>query len=200
MRKIKLFRPFLLALAAVAASSAQAENASSSIYQLQMRLTDQSSQAQRLDLYRGQPTLITMFYGSCPMACPLLIDTVRAIETALTPQERARVRVLMVSIDPERDTPRALAALSEQRRIDAKRWTLARADANDVRMLAAALNIQYRKLPDGGYNHTSIITLLDSQGQMVKQTSTLGRADPDLVKAITASFAGNSALVDSHSK
>lgn len=197
MRTVKLLGAFLLALAT---SSPQAENATSSIYQLQVKLTDQASQAQRLDVYRGQPTLITMFYGSCPMACPLLIDTVRAIETALTPQERARIRVLMVSIDPERDTPKALAALAEQRRIDAKRWTLARAEANDVRMLAATLNIQYRKLPNGEYNHTSVITLLDPEGRLAKQTSVLGRADVELVKAIRSSFARDLALTDSHSK
>jgi protein SCO1/2 len=200
MRTVNVFGPLLLALLSLAASSARAENATSSIYQLQVALTDQSPRAQRLDLYRGQPTLITMFYGSCPMACPLLIDTVRTIEQALTPQERAQIRVLMVSIDPERDTPQALAALAEQRRIDTKRWTLARADANDVRMLAAALNIQYRRLPNGEYNHTSVITLLDSQGQVVKQTSALGRADPEIVKAIRASLAAKSGLVASQSK
>jgi protein SCO1/2 len=186
MRTVKLVGALLLALPAMLASSAHSENASSSIYQLQVKLTDQASQARMLDLHRGQPTLITMFYASCPMACPLLIDTVRAVEKALPAQERARIRVLMVSIDPERDTPQALATLAEQRRIDPKRWTLARANANDVRMLAAALNIQYRKLPDGEYNHTSVITLLDPEGRIVKQTSVLGRADPEFVKAITA--------------
>jgi protein SCO1/2 len=162
----------------------QADDASGSLYQLDVKLTDQASRAQKFDLYRGQVTLVTMFYGSCPMACPLLIDSLRAIENALTPRERARLRVLMVSVDPERDTPEALAALAKQRRIDTQRWSLARAEAKDVRMLAAALNVQYRQLPNGEYNHTSVITLLSRDGDVLRQTSVLGRADAEFVKTI----------------
>lgn len=188
MRAIGVLAAMLLASLSMTASRAQADDSTGSLYQLELKLTDQSSRAQKIDLYRGQATLITMFYGSCPMACPLLIDTLRAVESALTPQERARVRVLMVSVDPERDTPQALAALAEQRRIDLQRWTLARADANDVRMLAAALNIQYRRLPNAEYNHTSVITLLTPDGRIVKQSSTLGRADPEFVAAVRAAL------------
>jgi protein SCO1 len=178
----------LLALVAMSGSRAQADDASGSLYQLELKLMDQSSRPQPLDLYRGQTTLVTMFYGSCPMTCPLLIDTLRAVENALTPKKRARIRVLMVSIDPERDTPQALATLAKQRRIDLQRWTLARADADDVRMLAAALNTQYRRLPSGEYNHTSVITLLGRDGQMLKQTSTVGRAEPEFIAALRAAL------------
>ena len=73
-------------------------------------LTDQDGKAHGLDVYRGHPVLVTMFYGSCPAACPLIIDTLRAIEKDLTPAQRADLRVLMISIDPERDTPEALKA------------------------------------------------------------------------------------------
>lgn len=179
---MKFVSALLFGLLAITAS--RADDATGSLYQLEMKLTDQAAQAQGFDLYEGQATLVTLFYGSCPMACPLLIDTVRAIENALTPHERSRLRVLMVSVDPERDTPQALAVLAQQRRIDLKRWTLARADADDVRMLAAALNVQYRRLPNGEYNHTSVITLLDKDGRLVQQTTALGRADPEFVTAL----------------
>ena len=155
-----------------------------SIYQLPAVLTDTAGKSHPLDAYRGQPVLVTMFYGSCPAACPLLIDTLRATERALAGNDRAAVRVLMISIDPERDTPAALAELAKSRHIDTSRWQLASTDAATVRKLAAVLNVQYRKLPDGGYNHTSVITLLDAQGQIVQRSTTLGRADPQLNAAI----------------
>jgi protein SCO1/2 len=182
MRTVKFLTVVLLGLLALA--TARADDASRSLYQLELKLTDQAALVRDFDLYAGQPALVAMFYGSCPMTCPLLIDTLRAIENALTPQERARVRVLMVSVDPDRDTPQALAALAKQRRIDLQRWTLARAEANDVRMLAAALDIQYRRLPNGEYNHTSVITLLGADGEMLKQTAVLGRAEPEFVTAL----------------
>jgi protein SCO1/2 len=165
-------------------ASADSTDSSLSIYRLPASLTNTDGHTHPLDTYRGRPVLVTMFYGSCPAACPLLIDTLRATERALPAKERAAVRILMISIDPERDTPSALAELAKSRRIDISRWELASTDATTIRKLAAVLNVQYRKLPDGGYNHTSVITLLDTQGQIIKRSTLLGQADPELVAAV----------------
>jgi protein SCO1 len=166
-------------------SNAQAElqYPSDSIYNLEAKLTNQSGAAHGLDLYSGKPVLITMFYASCPMACPIIIDTLRAVEHAV-PAEARELRVLMVSIDPEKDTVPALYALSQERRIDVGRWTLARTEPATVRKIAALLSIQYRKLPDGNFNHSSTITLLTAGGVIAAQSSQLGKADAALVTAI----------------
>jgi protein SCO1/2 len=119
----------------------------------------------------------------------LLIDTIRSVEATLSPAQKGQLRVLMISIDPERDTPAILGELARKRRVDLSRWTLVRADPGTVRKIAATLNIQYRKLPNGEFNHTSVITLLNSDGEMVKQTSTLGSVDPELVAAINRNLA-----------
>jgi protein SCO1/2 len=178
----------MAALVCAFALEAHAGDAQGSLYELALGLTDQSGRARPLDLYRGEVTLITMFYSSCPMACPLLIDALRATEHALALEERARVRVLMVSIDPERDTPERLARLARERRVDLSRWTLARADEQDVRLLAAALDIRYRRLPDGEYNHTSAITLLDRDGVIRARRSVLGGADAEFVDKVRAAL------------
>ena len=157
---------------------------SGSVYQLEVALTNQDGRAHGLDVYRGHPVLITMFYGSCPAACPLIIDTLRATEKALPAAQRAGLRVLMISIDPERDSVAALRDLATQRRIDTGRWTLARASAEEVRTIAALFNIQYRALPDGQFNHSSIITLLSPQGEIEASSARLGTADPVLVSQL----------------
>jgi protein SCO1/2 len=61
-----------------------------------------------------------------------------------------------------------------------------------VRELAAALNIQYRRLVDGEFNHASFVSLLDAQGRMVKQTGKLGTADPEFVAALQGLLQGGS--------
>jgi protein SCO1/2 len=155
-----------------------------SIYNLNVTLTDANGAQHGLDVHRGHPVLVTMFYGSCPMACPLLIDTMRSIERATSPADRERLRMLLISIDPERDTVANLHALGTSRKLDQSRWTLARTDATSVRKIAAVLGIQYRKLPDGGYNHSSIVTLLTPEGDIAAQSSALGKADPDLLAAL----------------
>jgi protein SCO1 len=126
----------------VSAQAGPTASTTESIYQLDVALANQSNQAIRLDVYRGQPTLITMFYASCPNVCPLLIQTMQSMEKSLGARDRNAVRVLMVSIDPERGTPAALTTLARSHHVDLSRWTLARASAADVRKLAAVLNIQ----------------------------------------------------------
>ena len=111
-------RALLLALLLTVAplAGADAGYPPQSIYNLNAKLVDQSGAARGLDMHRGHPVLVTMFYGSCPLACPLLIDTLRAFERSLTPAERARIRVVLISIDPEHDTTESLQALATTRR------------------------------------------------------------------------------------
>jgi len=152
-----------------------------SLYHLDAVLTDQSGKARGLDVYRGHPVLVTMFYASCKATCPLIVDTLRATERALTPAQRERVRVLMVSIDPARDTPQALQQLATERRIDTGRWTLVQGDDDAVRDIAALLNVQYRKLPSGEFSHSTVIALLSPQGEILASSGSLGHADPALL-------------------
>lgn len=157
-----------------------------SLYQMHEKLLNQDGKAIDLDVYRGRKVLVTMFYGSCQATCPLIIDTLRAIEKKVDEGQRQDLRVLLVSFDSERDTPAALKELAHSRRIDTTRWTLAHADTAAVRRIAAALSVQYKKLPDGQFSHSTIISALDADGKIVVQSAELGHADPEVLKALSA--------------
>jgi protein SCO1/2 len=157
-----------------------------SLYQMHEKLLNQDGNPIDLDVYRGQKVLVTMFYSSCPATCPLIIDTLRAIERKLDDAQRQEVRVLLVSLDAERDTPAGLRQLADTRRIDTTRWTLAHADAGAVRRIAAALGVQYKKLPDGQFSHATLISALDAEGRILVQSAELGHADPELLRAVSA--------------
>lgn len=160
-----------------------------SIYQLKAALTAQDGKAAGLDMYRGHPIVISMFYGSCPYVCPTLINSIQRMENKLDPDSRKRVRVLLVSLDPERDTPAALAAIATKHGADTSRWTFAQTPDASVRQLAAVLGIQYRKLPDGSFNHSTVITLLDPEGRIVAKTSLIGRLDEDFLTRLRGATA-----------
>ena len=156
-----------------------------SILQLTDTFTAQDGHAFTLAERRGKPQLVAMFYSSCKFMCPLLIDSARGVDRALTTAERARLDVLLVSLDPDRDTPTVLKALSEKRKLDSKRWTLARADAPAVSKIAALLGVRYRKLADGDFNHTSALVLLDADGRILARTEKMGAIpDPEFLKAV----------------
>jgi protein SCO1/2 len=182
-----LFRVCMLLAAIVLAPTAlQAAGRSVSLYQMHERLTDQDGKAIDLDVYRGHRVLVTMFYGSCPATCPLIIDTLRAIERTAGPAQREPLRVLLISFDSQHDTPDALHELARARRIDTSRWTLAHAEVKAVRRIAAALDIQYKPLPGGQFSHSTIISVLDAEGRIVAQSATLGHADAQVLEALSA--------------
>lgn len=160
-----------------------------SLYQLRLPLTDQRGTARALDATRGEVTVVTMFYASCPYMCPLIIDTLKLTEARLDEAKRAHLRVLMVSLDAVNDTPDRLMALAGKRKLDAARWTLARTDAAHVRELATALGIRYRDLGNGDFNHSSMLVLLDREGRVLARTETMGKVDAAFLAAVDGALA-----------
>jgi protein SCO1/2 len=148
---------------------------SESFYNLHPILVDQHARATTLDVHRGHPVIVSMFYTSCPNACPMLIADLRALEASLPEAKRGNLRVLLVSMDPVRDTPEAMAEIVERHGIDDARWSLVRPEPEAVREIAAALGIKYRPLANGEMNHSSLLTLLDIDGSPVARLEGLQR-------------------------
>ncbi len=161
---------------------------SDSVYHLQVAVEDQSGNIAGLDRYKGQPVLVTMFYATCPHVCPMLISTIQLTESKLSAEERANLRVLTISIDPERDTPEKLLETLERHSVDRDRWSMVRSDPNDLRAIAGVFGVRYKQLPDGEFNHTTRIVLLDRNGVQVGSTEQLGRHDAAFLEAIKTSI------------
>jgi protein SCO1/2 len=136
-----------------------------SVYQLDLELTNQAGERVPFAVHRGHPVLISMFYATCPSACPMLIKDIQAIEASLTPEERASLRVLLVSLDPNTDTPAELQKVVVTHGLDTTRWTLAATAPDRVRDVAAVLGVTWRVMGPGNINHTSGVTLLDGEGR-----------------------------------
>ena len=171
-------------MAASAIATAGGALPGDSVYQLDLPLTDQSGRTRDWETLRGKPRLVSMFYTSCQYICPLIVDSGKAIEHALTPAQRERLGIVLISMDPARDGPDALAAVVAQRKLDTGRWLLAAPRQGDVRSVAGVLGIRYRALADGEFNHTSALVLLDAEGRIVARTEEIGtRPDPAFVTA-----------------
>jgi len=155
-----------------------------SIYRLDLALVDQDGHGLMLRERRGGPVLIAMFYTSCPYMCPLIVESIKRTEHALDDSARARLHVVLVTFDSARDTPLVLKTTAEKRHIDFARWTLARTEPAGVRRLAAVLDVQYRALPDGGFNHSGVMSLLDADGRIVARTEKLGEVDAEFLAAV----------------
>ena len=178
----------LLVVAPVTLSANDNSLPPQSVYNLQVAVEDQLGEITGLDRYKGQPVLLTMFYTSCPHVCPMLISTIKLTESKLSVEERARLRVLTISIDPERDTPENLHQVFQRHSVDSGRWSMVRPKPGDVRKIAGVLGIKYKQLPDGEFSHTTRIILLDRDGTQVASTDQLGRPDEVFLEAIRTSL------------
>ena len=175
----------LLATGTFASNRPAAPLPRDSVYQLPLPLTDQHGRTRDWRAHRGQPQLVAMFYSSCPNMCPLIVDSGKAVEHNLSPAERTQLQLLYISLDPQRDTPRTLADLARKRGLDPARWSLASPRAQDVRSVAGVLDVRYRKLANGEFNHTSALLLLDRDGRIVARTERIGGApDPEFLAAV----------------
>ena len=195
-RSIRLGAALLALLVAASASAATPAPVrkptplpGDSVMRLDDRFVDQDGRAFTLAQRRGKPQLVTMFYSSCKFACPLLVDSGKGVEHALTPAERNKLQILYLSFDPVRDQPKTLSALATQRKLDRTRWTLATSDAGGVRRTAAVLGVRYRQLANGEFNHSSVLILLDRDGRVLARTDKLGPVpDPEFLKKVRSAL------------
>lgn len=154
-----------------------------SVYQLDAAWTTQDGAQFRLASLRGSPVLVLMFFGSCRTACPVLLSDIARVDAALPPAARARTRVVLVTINPEVDTPAQLRALATERRMDTSRWTLLNGRPQDVRALATILGVQYTRTGPAMFDHSNVITLLDRDGVVRTRLEGLAAPNGPLVQA-----------------
>lgn len=156
-----------------------------SVFQANIALVDQAGQQWHWNKQRGHVQIVSMFYTSCTMVCPMIVDTMKLTAQAVTADKRDRLHLLLVSFDPATDSVSVLRDYAQHRKLPSPPWTLARTvQLADTRQVAALLGLQYRQLPDGDFNHSSELVLLDADGRIVARTSEIGRVDPDFVRAV----------------
>lgn len=160
-----------------------------SLYHLQAGLTDQHGQALQWSALQGRPQLVSMFYANCHLMCPLILENAKAVQKQLPAADRGRLGVAMVTLDPARDTPAALAEVAQRHRLPGD-WRVLRPGPDDVRALASVLDVRYRFREDGSINHTSVLVLLDAQGRELARSEVVGAApDPAFLTQVRAALA-----------
>ncbi|MEO6154524.1 MAG: SCO family protein [Thermomonas sp.] len=156
-----------------------------SLYQLSLPLTDQDGHTKDWRTRRGKPQLVAMFYTSCQYICPLIVDSGKAIEHQLDATQQNKLGILLISMDPKNDDPATLKTVVDKRKLDTRRWALASPPQKNVRAVAGVLGIRYRLLPDGQFNHSSALVLLDSDGRILARTEKMGsEPDPEFVAEV----------------
>jgi len=167
-----------------AAAEALAPFTDNSLYQTESTwITDQGKQI-KLGKRGGRPQLIAMFFANCQFACPIIVNDLKRIESALPPELRARVGFTLVSFDTKRDTPAALADYRLTRGLAAENWTLLHGEPDDVLELAALLGVKFKEAAHGQFAHSNVITILNAQGEIIYQLIGLNQDIQEAVRLL----------------
>ncbi|NBX57876.1 MAG: SCO family protein, partial [Gammaproteobacteria bacterium] len=72
-------------------------------------IPDTDGKIRRIDDFKGQVTLVFFGFTRCPDICPTTLMRLRQVRNAVG-EDADKVQVLLVSVDPERDTADRLGA------------------------------------------------------------------------------------------
>lgn len=115
------------------------------------------------DSMKGQPTAVFFGFTHCPDVCPTTLGEVMAWQEDLEAEDQ-ELRVLFVTVDPERDTQEILGEYVS--------WvpgvTGITGTPEEIAKATRAFRVYARKAPlnEGGYNvdHSTQVLLFDAQG------------------------------------
>jgi protein SCO1 len=131
------------------------------------QLTDQAGKAVKLADFRGAPVLVFFGFAHCTTACPAALQQLRQLER----DHRAalgKTRIVIISVDGERDTPEAMRAWLQP--ISASFIGLTGVP-DRVNNIAAAFTAAFYKVQGQGgadysVEHNSQIFLVDGKGRL----------------------------------
>lgn len=158
---------------AAATTKAPPAAGNNSVYQLTGSWTDQHEKRLTLNKLQGHPQIVAMIFTHCAAVCPRIVEEMKAIRDSLPAPVKKEVGAVLVSFDPDRDTPAQLRSYAAQRQLD-DHWELLQGSDAQVRELSMVLNVKYQKLSGGNISHTGNIYILDQNGNIVQSVDGLG--------------------------
>jgi len=127
-------------------------------------LVDQHGTRQGPEGLHGRPTLVTFAFGHCETLCPIVVQTANRVRDRF--DAGSAPRVVVVTVDPWRDTPARLPALTQQ-------WHLGPDDlalSGEVAEVESALREfgvgTSRNMSTGEIVHPARVFVVDAEGVM----------------------------------
>ena len=131
----------------------------------EINLIDRNGRAFTKERFEGVWTLVFFGFTHCPDVCPTTMAFLNEFIQNLEGTEAEDTRVVMVSVDPARDTVEVLAEYVPYFNPE---FTGVTGDFLDIHRFATALNTPFRKAPGQGENyqvdHSANVVLINPRG------------------------------------
>jgi len=138
-------------------------------------LNQDSVKVQFPKIIKDKITVLAMVYTHCPDICPMTTHNMQLVEQRLPDNLKNKVKFVVISFDPNRDTPSVLKKFAEIRDINFDSWILLSGDDQNTKELMLKFGI--KAIPtDSSYDddgelsytviHTDRISLIDQEGRL----------------------------------
>lgn len=126
-------------------------------------LVDQHGDTLSLERLRGRPVLLTFVFAHCQTLCPVIVETLKRAA-----QDSGPASVLLVTLDPWRDTPSALPGLATRWAVPGTFHVLSSHRVDDVLRVSERYGVRFtRDERTGDIVHPGLVFLVDAEGRLV---------------------------------
>lgn len=131
-------------------------------------MVDQKGAEFRFADLRGQVVLITGVYASCATACPAIFEEMQQLLKEFTPAERANLRLVALSLNPEYETAELMDAVADARGFTHPefRYVNGRTPAEMLDLLARLQFARVRNPETGVIDHVNLFLAVDRDGRI----------------------------------
>lgn len=165
-------------------SVATDEISDESIFNLTSKWNTEEGETIELEDLKGKTLVMVMIYTSCKAACPRLVADMRNIEKQIPEKYNADLQYVLISIDPETDTPKRLKKFAKENFMDAEHWTFLQGTKEDVREFANVLAVKYKQISPLDFSHSNIISVFNPKGELIHQQEGLGVDNKETIQKI----------------
>ena len=142
-------------------------------------LVDQTGRDVDQSVFEGQWDVVFFGFATCPDICPITLRVLRDAQQQLEESGADTLpRIVLVSVDPERDTPEVLAEYMQSFGDNSLAVT---GELEQLRTLTSALGIFFEKryLDEEFYtvDHSSVVLVIDPEGNVTALFSGPHRAE-----------------------
>jgi protein SCO1 len=128
-----------------------------------LALVDQRGRTVTLEQFRGRPVIVTFAYAHCETVCPLVVNDALGARDQLAGHAPV---VLIVTLDPWRDTPSRLASIAERWGVTGDAHVLSGAPEQVERVLNAWRIPRARNERTGDLSHPSLVYVVGADGRI----------------------------------
>lgn len=135
-------------------------------------LVDQAGEAFSFEsfLADGKPVMMTEIYTNCPMPdmCPMLMSKMSRAQKLIEADgvKSDDFRVLILSMDPENDSPEAMLRYAEAHDLKMDNVTLVTGNKASLDAIMKALEVGIRMAPDGELMHSMRTYVVGADGKV----------------------------------